>query len=294
MGANSSTMTTRIVLLLMCWVGAVAASATESPQPALDLPLARCRASAEAFHDELNGHDGERWQMSDGWANGAPFWCGWRADHVEFGDGIMSLRLDDVPCDGSPYPECSGQPYGSAEYWTSELLPYGRVEARLRAAAGDGLVTSLFTYTGPSDNGNPHDEIDIEIIGKDTTRVELNYYASGVTPDPPITPVELGFDAAAGFHTYAFEWSAEAITWYVDGTLVYTETAARATLPSTPGHIMVNLWCGTGVDGWLGPFVYLGSPIYADYDWIRYEPAGTLFFDGFEGGGSAAWSASAP
>lgn len=33
---------------------------------------------------------------------------------------------------------------------------------------------------------------------------------------------------------------------------------------------MTNLWPGTGVDGWLGPFTYPGTPLTARYDWIKY------------------------
>jgi beta-glucanase (GH16 family) len=33
---------------------------------------------------------------------------------------------------------------------------------------------------------------------------------------------------------------------------------------------MVNLWAGTGVVGWLGPFTHPGAPVYAQYDWVQY------------------------
>jgi beta-glucanase (GH16 family) len=32
---------------------------------------------------------------------------------------------------------------------------------------------------------------------------------------------------------------------------------------------MMNLWPGTGVDSWLGPFTYTG-PITAQYDSVQY------------------------
>jgi beta-glucanase (GH16 family) len=242
------------------------------------------------FSDDLDGFDDQLWSISDGWTNGPPFWCGWRADHVDFSSGVMRLRLDDVPCVSNP-DDCSGQPYASGEYWTIQLYPYGRVEARLKPARQEGVVTSLFTYTGPSD-GNPHDEIDIEFLGRDTTMMEVNYYVNGVGGHE--AQIALGFDAADAFHVYAFEWSPTAIHWFVDDVLVHTETNASGPLPSTPGHVMVNLWPGIGVDAWLGPFVYPGSPIYADYDWIRYEPSPTVFSDGFEEGTTAAWSTTVP
>ena len=40
----------------------------------------------------------------------------------------------------------------------------------MQPGRGSGLVTALFTYTGPY-AGDPHDEIDIEFLGKDLTKI---------------------------------------------------------------------------------------------------------------------------
>lgn len=221
--------------------------------------------SPPAFFDDMDGFNTQLWHKADGWANLPGFGSGWRADHVEFTDGIMRLRLDDQPCPAG----CSGRPYASGEYRTNQDYSYGRVEGRLRAAKGSGLVTSLFTYTGPSD-GKPHDEIDIEILGKDTTRMQANYFTNGVGGHEGW--IDLGFDAAEDFHTYAFEWLPTGIKWHVDDVLVYEVNGSHGPLPSTPGKIMMNFWPGDGLDAWCGPFTYRGLPLYAEYDWIRYTP----------------------
>ncbi|MCD9023117.1 beta-glucanase [Cohnella silvisoli] len=235
------------------------------PQTAFTATTAN--AAGNGFYEELNGMNSQLWYTADGWENGENFGNGWRADHVEFEDGIMALQLDDQPCPSG----CSGKSYASGEYATHNKYGYGRVEGRIKAAQGEGVVTSLFTYTGPSD-GTQWDEIDIEILGKDTTKLETNYYTDG--DGDHATVIDLGFDAAADFHDYAFEWSSTAINWYVDGVLVHTETGQRGPLPTLPGHIMANLWPGTGLfEGWTHPFVYSGSPIRAYYDWIKFTPA---------------------
>src|SRR5690606_29171003 len=111
------------------------------------------------------------------------------SDHVEFVDGKMILRLDDQPC-AVLANLCSGKPYAAGEVATKELFGFGRVEASIKVAKGDGLVTSLFTYS-------PHaDEIDIEILGKDTTKLETNFYVKGVAPAGAHQVIDLGFDAA--------------------------------------------------------------------------------------------------
>lgn len=222
------------------------------------------RAAGVTFFDPLNSYDTALWNKSDGWTNGGVFNVGWRADHVTFTSGIMSLRLDNTSCPSG----CSGKPYASGEYRTDDFYGYGKFETRLKAAKGSGLVTSFFTYAGPSD-GLPHDEIDIEILGKDTTRMQVNYFVNNVGGHEEM--IDLGFDASLGYHNYAFVWSDDHIKWYVDDKLVHMVSASSCTpLPSVAGRIEVNLWAGTGVDSWLGPFTYPGTPISAQYDWIQY------------------------
>lgn len=79
--------------------------------------------------------------------------------------------------------------------------------------------------------------------------MQFNYYTNGVGGHEKV--VDLGFDASQGFHTYAFDWQAGSIKWYVDGVLKHTATS---NIPKTPGKIMMNIWNGTGVDSWLGTY----------------------------------------
>ncbi len=214
-----------------------------------------------ALSDQFNAYDSSTWEMAN-WANGNPFNCGFLPDHVTFSSGSMRLRLDNVPS--------SGKQYSGGEYRTRDTFSYGRFETRMIAAKGSGLVTSFFTYTG-----SPWDEIDVEILGKNTTQAQFNYFVNGVGGHERI--VDLGFDASAGYHTYAFEWEPNAIRWYVDGVLKHTATGSPTTLPSHPMQIMMNLWNGIGVDSWLGPFTYAG-PYTATYDYASYAPPGSSSF----------------
>ncbi len=144
----------------------------------------------------------------------------------------------------------------------------------MKAVAQDGVVSSFFIYTGPSE-GNPWDEIDIEITGNNPTKLQTNYYTAGVGGHE--WTIDLGFDASADFHTYSIGWWPDSIIWYVDGHPVYTEDGSRGTLPSTPGRIMMNFWPGTDtVNAWLGEFVYT-NPLQAQYDWVSFEPVSWPF-----------------
>ena len=148
---------------------------------------------------------------------------------------------------------------------------YGRYEAILTAAKGSGLNTAFFTYTGPHLK-TPKDEIDFEILGKDTTKVDLNAFVSGEKLQGQFA--ELGFDAADGPHLYAFEWTEEAIRWYADGRLLYEILAKDAKLPTTPGQVYLSLWAGhPKIKGWLG-FASPDTEATAQFQCVSFVPIG--------------------
>lgn len=213
------------------------------------------------FTAELSAHDSTLFLKSDGYTNGGCFNNGWKADHVSFSNGNMILTLDNM--------SSSGKPYSSGEYKTKSLYGYGTLEARIKTASCEGIVAgSLFIYTGPTD-GNQWDEIDIEFLGKDSTKMQTNYFTNGIGSHE--ATISLGFDASAAFHIYKIEWQSNSIRWFVDGVLVHTENGSKGALPTTPGRIMANLWPGTGLDYWLGSFAYHG-PVCVYYDYIKYTP----------------------
>jgi beta-glucanase (GH16 family) len=214
-----------------------------------------------AFWDGMDSFNTGAWNKAS-WSNGGMFNCGFLANHVNFGGGQMNIRLDNV--------QSSGKPYSSGEYRTNNTFSYGTFETNMRPAKAAGIVSSFFLYTG-----SPWDEIDVEFLGKDTTKVQFNYYVNGQGGHEKL--VDLGFDASAGFHKYAIEYGNGYINWYVDGVWKWgvnntgMNAPKGAAMPSHPMQIMVNLWPGTGVDSWLGRFSYPG-PLYAYYDYVKFTP----------------------
>jgi len=179
-------------------------------------------------------HDDEGWYRSD-FDNVDHFMqVGWAEDHIEFDGTSMSLRISDLPSETNRYT--------SGEYQRRGRYGFGRYEVVMRAPVGSGLVTSFFTHTGPY-FGDPHDEIDFEILGKDTRRIYLNWFTDGKNGEAVWH--RLGFDAAKAYHHYAFEWTPETIRWFVDGELVYERPDETTPVPQTPGRIIANLWTGT-------------------------------------------------
>ncbi|MCQ2417896.1 MAG: family 16 glycosylhydrolase [Oscillospiraceae bacterium] len=218
--------------------------------------------TADMYSNFRSGDAGDFF-ASDGWTNGKPFDCFWYKQNAEIVKDHLELRVDQKWNAGDGNPDWNPS-YSGGEFRTNEFYGYGYYETSMQAIKNDGVVSSFFTYTGPSDN-NPWDEIDIEILGKDTTKVQLNYYTNGVGNHEKM--IDLGFDASEGYHTYGFDWQRDKITWYVDGKEVYSATQ---NIPSTPGKIMMNAWPGKTVDDWLKAFNGK-TPLTARYQWVTYK-----------------------
>lgn len=239
-------------------------SQSESQQTAeaatSEVETAEAPAESSVLADLTGTYDdvSDKFEFSDGWSNGSMFNCTWRKSNGSISDGSMKLTIDKDLLDKPPY--------SGAEFRSRDFYGYGMYEVVMKPIKNDGVVSSFFTYTGPSDN-NPWDEIDIEFLGKDTTKVQFNYFTDGKGNHEFL--YDLGFDASEEFHTYGFDWQADSITWYVDGEAVYTATE---NIPSTPGKIMMNVWPGTGVDGWLNAFD--GTvPLTAEYKSVDFTAA---------------------
>ena len=232
----------------------VFAAAVIAASAAMSLPAgAASTFNGSYFGTGFDSYDWGKMEASDGWSNGGMFDCTWSKNNVQFSGGKMNLSIT-----GN-----SWQGYKGAEYRTVQTFGYGMYDVSMKPIKNDGVVSSFFTYTGPSD-GTVWDEIDIEFLGKNTNQVQFNYYTRGQGNHEYV--YNLGFDASQSFHQYGFYWDKNSITWYVDKKPVYT---AYRDIPTTPGKIMMNVWNGKGVDEWLNH--YNGkAPLTAQYDWRSY------------------------
>lgn len=167
----------------------------------------------------------------------------WRTANVEATPEGLALRLRRTPQDEAPY--------SMAEIQSARVHHYGRYEAILQPASDSGTVSAFFTYTGPY-FGDPHDEIDIEFLGRDTTRIHFNYFRRGRTGNS--ATFDLPFDASERARLYAFEWSPDGIVWFVEDVPYYATLPEDPRLPVAPGKIMLSFWTGAPhMQGWHGP-----------------------------------------
>lgn len=123
---------------------------------------------------------------------------------------------------------------------------FGRFEATFRASDVPGVITGFFLH-----RNSPHQEIDIEVLGRMPDRLLVNvFYNPGGPGDkfdygyrgcPSI--IELGFDASKDMHRYAIEWTPTEIRWFVDGLLVHQRDLWNPTpIPHLPMQLHFNAW----------------------------------------------------
>lgn len=119
-------------------------------------------------------------------------------------------------------------------------IMFGRVEVSLKAGNGKGIVSSFYLQS------NDLDEIDIELIGGDTTQWQSNYFVKGNTEtydrgefhntdNPP----------QDDYHNYTIDWTNERIIWYFDGSPVRTlSNDSSQGFPQSPMYLMTGIWAG--------------------------------------------------
>ena len=241
-------------------------------KPLTDEPLNATTVIADFTAEGEN----EEIYASDGWSNMGSFNCEWDTGRVAFEDGYAKLTIAENP-DGS---EADCNEYFGGEMRTRGYYGYGDYEVSMKPAKKVGTASTFFVCTGDYDyqpgssTPNPWDEVDIEFLGQDTTKVQFNYFVNGVGTGVHEYVYDLGFDASEDFHTYGFRWAEDHITWFVDGEPVYrVDASADNPMPSTAGRMLMNYWCGNSKGyGWMGQYSDPGDE-GAEYQWIKTSAA---------------------
>lgn len=256
------------IMALMASVTAIAGAFAFTACGPKTEPLTDSPLSGSTLADFTQGK-AETFFASDGWSNESVFNAVWKADRVSYENGALSLSIAKNP-DGSAE---TNDGYFAGEARSHQYFGYGDYEVKMKPSKKVGTASTFFTCTGPYDkdedgNENPWDEIDIEFLGKDTTKVQFNYYVDGEGGHEYMH--DLGFDASEEYHEYGYRWTSEYIVWFVDDKPVYKVTANETTpIPSTPGRILMNYWSGTpDAEGWMGVYSDPGDES-ADYQWIK-------------------------
>lgn len=163
------------------------------------------------------------------------------------------------------------QAVASAELVRNQAYLYGRFEARLRFAPGDGVVSSFFLWkSGSEKTGTFWNELDFEKLGADCHLQTNSLY--GDPTDTGRTETVSG-DLCAEYHTYAFEWTPDAIAFLVDGVELRRDTgkiaAAFAENAQAGMQFHFNVWPGDETFG--GNFDPSILPVQEFISWVQYS-----------------------
>jgi len=234
--------------------------------------------------DEFNAVqlDPEVWffETGDGSRYGIPGWGNnerqyYLPDNAWLGNGLLTIE--------ARRESSNSYSYTSARINTRDRFAfrYGRIEARMRLPGGQGLWPAFWLLPQDDRYGSwaASGEIDImeavNLAGAGGNQVHGTIHYGGSWPanvsvsDGYLVPS----DATAEFHTYALEWDAAEIRWYVDDVIYamrntwYSTGAAFPAPFDQPFYILFNVAVG---GNWPGdPEASTVFPVTMEIDWVR-------------------------
>lgn len=170
-----------------------------------------------------------------------------------------SFRTDNKNGGVFPIEKQTDAPY----IWTTSYFLYGHVDVVMQAAPGIAVISSAVLMSDTAD------EVDWEWSGNNyrhsDPNVQTNYFGKGITANyDRSTSVFTKFEMTAGLHKYSIDWTAEGLTWSIDGQLVRTLLRkdcdnADHQYPQTPSRFHLGVWVAgdpdrqaEGVRQWAG------------------------------------------
>jgi len=178
----------------------------------------------------------------------------------------VTLLLSSATASGSAWA------VASAELSTTQSYLYGRFEARIRFAPGDGIVSSFFLWKkGSEQPGTFWNELDFEKVAADCHMTTNALYGNPAVNHSQTNA--LNVDICGSYHDYRFEWTPTYIAWSVDGQEFRREAGVTATAFSqnaTAGmQFHFNVWPGNSTFG--GNFNASILPVHEYISWVQYS-----------------------
>jgi beta-glucanase (GH16 family) len=218
----------------------------------------------QVWHDEFDGAAGSgvdttKWTFDlggGGWGNNEKEY--YRSDTTNVrqnGQGQLEIVARVAPAGLTCW-------YGACRYTSARILTkgrmtqqWGRVEARIKLAAGQGLWPAFWMLGNDIDQvGWPTSgELDImENKGSQTTATSSAVHGPGYSGNTPFVHIN-GTTPTTDFHVYAVEWDSQSIRFFVDGTQHYVVTRTDVGFHGNwvfdqPFFVILNLAVGGNFD----------------------------------------------
>lgn len=175
-------------------------------------------------------------------------------------DGVLNITAAVTPTEAAA--ALYDLPYtsGLLTTKTSFSQTYGYFEMRAELPSGNGAWPAFWLLPV---NGAKGIELDVlEAKGGSPGTINMSSH------DPSYTGGQIGSttfvpDAATAFHNYGLLWTADTVTWYIDGTAVY-QIATPADM-NTPMYMLIDL----AVGGWAGAADPNNMPTSMKIDYVH-------------------------
>ncbi|WP_246205584.1 family 16 glycosylhydrolase [Microvirga arsenatis] len=204
-------------------------------------------------------------------------------DPYQPGDGVLTITARPSPdtslTDGLPYVSGLINTHGTFSQ------TYGYFEISAQVPSGQGLWPAFWLLP---QSGNWPPEIDVlELLGHDPTTYYVGSHWKDATGKHAFKTqgISAGVDLSEGFHSYGTLWTADTITYYLDGTEVFSMAAPSGI--NEPMYLLAGLAVGGNWPG--APDETTLFPAEFQIDYIRaYAPTLRPTISGNEGDNSLA------
>jgi beta-glucanase (GH16 family) len=208
-----------------------------------------------------------------GWGNNELQW--YLEDSAELRDGMLVITAREE--------SVGGKNYSSARLNTRDrfAFKYGRIEARIRFPGGQGIWPAFWMLPQDDVYGTWAASGEIDIVeavnlgGSGGNTVFGTIHFGGEFPANVFAGNEylVPTDATAEFHTYALEWDAAEMRWYVDDILYSTQNSWSTAAAPFPApfderfYILFNVAVGGNLPG--APGAATQFPVTMEVDYVR-------------------------
>ncbi|TKA51433.1 hypothetical protein B0A53_05346 [Rhodotorula sp. CCFEE 5036] len=226
-------------------------------QPSACAPVPACRSEEYRFDAGT-----QRILANSSWWNGDAEQYDWLVRYPGKPD-VGPVTMDSTDWKSALTLSLTEESNGTTITSTRSIL-YGYVTARIRSAAGSGILTSFTLLSGTAD------EILFEFTTNSTEVADTAYFFRGDVDGYKSGQTVNVTNRAQQYHDYTFAWTPEQIVWLVDGVPVRTvskeDTASgwfdkTYRFPRTPARVRLSIWAAGGADQPENVVEFAGGPI---------------------------------
>lgn len=209
--------------------------------------------------DEFNQPDNSlpdpaKWKYEEGYIRNseAQYYAKERQENARIENGMLVIeaRKESIPNATTKGPQLSK--YTSAALESRANWTYGRIEARIKLPAGVGIWPAFWMLGANMPEVNwPHcGEIDIaEFWGDKPGFIQGTVHYGPTYPERKSKGGKIAVESTGEFHVYAIDWTAERITFHVDGKSYFQFDVAKADHASgnpfrKPFYLLLNFALG--------------------------------------------------